>query len=234
MTPSILVLFDVDGTLIWPDGLGRASMHDALHTVFQTAGPIESLPFNGKTDRYITSTLMTQAGVHPEDIDKRFEEVRVAMIDIMQKRIEQQIHDVQPCPGAHDLVRVLKGHDHIVTGLLTGNFKETAHLKIQAASFDPADFPVGAYGGESANRDDLPALAANRAAELTGGTFQGKKIVIIGDTPADVTCGRGVGARSIAVLTGWSDRAIIEAEQPDFIFEDLTDTEGVLAAILAD
>src|SRR2546422_3575711 len=83
-------------------------------------------------------------------------------------------------------------------GLLTGNLAPGAALKLQSAGLDPARFRVGAFGSDSHRRADLPAVAAQRAAALTGRTFAGEDVVIVGDTPEDVACGRPIGARGLA------------------------------------
>lgn len=228
-----LVLFDIDGTLLWPDRAGRDAMSASLERVYGTAGSIDGFRFKGRTDRAIVHALMRAAGLPEETITARFGQIRTVMVEEMNRRLEAGLHDVRPCPGAHALVASLASRDDVLLGLLTGNFKETAHIKLGAAGFDPASFRLGAYGDESESRADLPPLAVGRAADLTGVHFQSKQIVIIGDTADDVTCGRGVGARSIAVMTGWSERAEIEDAFPDYLFNDLVDTQAVLKAILS-
>jgi phosphoglycolate phosphatase-like HAD superfamily hydrolase len=60
----------------------------------------------------------------------------------------------------------------------------------------------------------------------------GEEVVIIGDTPADITCGRGIGARAIAVATGAYTLEDLGAHQPWAVLPDLSDTEAVMTAIL--
>src|SRR5207248_8288877 len=86
-----------------------------------------------------------------------------------------------------------------LVGLLTGNLAPGAALKLRSAGLDPARFRVGAFGSDSPRRSDLPLVAATRAAALTGRTFAGPDVVVVGDTPEDVACGRPVGARALAV-----------------------------------
>jgi phosphoglycolate phosphatase-like HAD superfamily hydrolase len=116
---------------------------------------------------------------------------------------------------------------------VTGNIQETATIKLRHLGYRPEVFRVGAYGADSVDRNDLPPLAVERAYQLTGVRFSGEAIVIIGDTPADVICAQSVGARSIAVLTGWSERDALEAAQPDYLLDDLTNPEQVIRAITA-
>jgi phosphoglycolate phosphatase len=233
MMTKRLVLLDIDGTLLWPDGAGRAAMRGALERIYGTAGEVDRFPFRGHTDRYIVHTLLRAEGLLDDVIGARFDQLGEVMVAELKERLANGEHHIRRCPGALELVLALAARDDALLGLLTGNFYQTAAVKLQAAGFDPALFRVGAYGSEAEGRDELPPLAVARAKELAGAEFAGKQIVIIGDTAHDVTCGRGVGARSIAVMTGWTDRAEIEVAQPDYLFDDLADTKTVLAAIYA-
>ena len=233
MTLKRLVLFDIDGTLLWPDGAGRASMKAALEHVYGTAGPIETYRFGGRTDRQTVRTLLQEAGLSPEQIWDRFEQVGPAMEIALRKALQENRHNIRPCPGAIDLIEVLSAHEDVLLGLVTGNFCQTAPIKLSAAGFDPAVFRVGAYGDEAEARTELPPRAIKRAMQLTGASFRGTQIFVVGDTPDDVLCGHAVGAQSIAVMTGWVERSVLEVHRPDYIFDDLCDAQKVLDTIMA-
>jgi len=106
-------------------------------------------------------------------------------------------------------------------------------MKLEAAGIDSGRFRVGAFGSDSARRADLPAIAASRAEALVGRVPSGHEIVIVGDTPADMTCGRGVGARAIGVATGRHSVSELEASGAYAAFVTLADTAAVLEAIVA-
>ena len=120
-----------------------------------------------------------------------------------------------------------------MVGLLTGNLKAGADLKLRAAAVEPGRFAVGAYGSDSGRRAELPAIAAQRATALVRRPFAGADLVIIGDTPDDVACGRPIGARSVAVATGFYDPAALRAAGANHVFESLADTPAVLDALLS-
>ncbi|MBN1313791.1 MAG: HAD family hydrolase [Anaerolineae bacterium] len=228
-----LVLFDIDGTLLWPDGIGRVSMKSALEQVYGTAGPIGEYRFAGYTDRRTARMLLQEAGLPPEQIWDRFEMLGPAMEAALREALRSNRHDIRPCPGAIRMIDMLASREDVVLGLVTGNLRHTAPIKLAAAGFDPLVFRVGAYGEEAEARAELPLRAIERARQLTGVSFRGAQVVIIGDTPDDVLCGRGVGARSIAVMTGWVERAALEAQCPDYIFDDLSNAQILLDAIMA-
>ena len=118
-----------------------------------------------------------------------------------------------------------------MVGLLTGNVQEGASLKLAAAGIDAARFRVGAFGSDHARRDQLPAIAAARGEKAMGFAPRGESLVIIGDTPADVTCGASLAARAIAVATGSYSSSELRAAGAYAVFEDLSDTRAVVDAI---
>lgn len=225
-----LALFDIDGTLVWPDGAGRASLPAALHRVYGTQGGIDGVVLHGHTDRGIVAEALAAEGISQETIDAHFDTFCRALKEEMIARLPH--HDIRACDGGLQLVERLRERGDVLLGLVTGNFHETAMLKLESAGYRPGDFRVGAYGSESANRADLPPLAVERAYELTGQRFEGPSIVVVGDTPADIACARSVNARTVAVATGRDSVGTLRQHAPDHALPNLVDTQQVLAAIL--
>jgi phosphoglycolate phosphatase-like HAD superfamily hydrolase len=231
-----LVLFDIDGTLLWTDGAGRRAIHRALLAEMGTAGPIETYRFDGKTDPQIVRELLALAG-HPDaETEARIQAVCRRYVELLREELANPAQSTRLMAGVADLLAALGPHEvagQALVGLLTGNVAPGAALKLGSAGLDPARFRVGAYGSDSHRRSDLPAVAARRAAALTGRSFVGPDVVIVGDTPEDVACGRPIGARSLAVATGWYDVAALRAAGAAHAFETLADTAAVLDAIFA-
>jgi len=231
-----LILFDIDGTLLWTDGAGRRAIHRALLLEAGTAGPIETYRFDGKTDPQIVRELLGLAG-HPEATDEqRIEAVCRRYVELLSAELGKPTQATRLMVGVAELLAALEPHEReerAVVGLLTGNLEPGAALKLRSAGLDLARFRVGAYGSDSHRRADLPALAAQRAALLTGRTFTGADVVILGDTPEDVTCGRALGARALAVATGFYDVATLRAAGAARVFSDFANTGAVLDAIFA-
>lgn len=226
-----LVLFDIDGTLLWPDHAGRDAMKIALEALYGTAGPIDSYHFGGFTDRRTVRVLLEAAGLPAEVIWERFPRLGPVMAQAMRERLTHNKHHIRPCTGGPELVAALHTRSDVLLGVLTGNLFETAAVKLEAAGYAAQQFRVGAFGDISENRADLLKHAVEQARQLYGVVVAGQQIVVIGDTPHDITCGREYGARSVAVLTGWNTRAELEAYSPNYLFEDLGDTGAVLDAI---
>ena len=233
-----LILFDIDGTLLWTDGAGRRAIQQALLDEMGTAGPIRDYRFDGKTDPQIVRELMTLAE-HPDaDNETRVRAVCRRYVGLLEAELARPTQATTVMAGVRDLLAALdpvEAAGRALVGLLTGNVAEGAALKLRSAGLDPARFAVGAYGSDARARHELPAIAARRAALHLGGSreFSGDAVVIVGDTPDDVACGRPIGARSVAVATGHYDTTALRATGAHHVFPDLTDTGAVLAALLA-
>jgi len=115
--------------------------------------------------------------------------------------------------------------------LLTGNLISGARAKLSAAGIDPNRFRVGAYGSDHETRAELPAVAQRRAREELGLDVEGRDVVVIGDTPADLSCGRAIGARAIGVATGHYSVEDLLAHEAAAVFQDLSCTADVVEAI---
>jgi len=226
-----IVLFDIDGTLLASDGAGRTAMETALTETFGAAGPA-SYRYGGKTDRLIVRETMRLEGFDDATIDARMPMVLDRYLSELQVHLGGETHAARALPGVAPLLDAVESHDGMVLGLLTGNLMEGAKAKLRAVSLDHGRFRVGAYGSDHEERPMLPPIARARASALLGRDVSGDQLVIIGDTPFDVTCGRGVGARAIAVATGGFGRAELESHGPDAMFDDLADTARVMEAIL--
>lgn len=219
-----LLLFDIDGTLLLSQGLGRAAKARAMLSVFGTDAGVLSYPFGGKTDWQILNELLNPLGWPSATIGEQMAHYQTIFADHMRDLADE--YPTQALPGALDLVQSLSERTDMLLGLVTGNTQQTAPIKLRLAGFDPDLFKVGAYGDESANRNDLPALALQRAIAYTGQAIVPSDVIVIGDTLADVTCARALGAKIVVVLTGFEDHALLIASQPDVILDDLTQFVG--------
>ncbi len=231
-----LILFDIDGTLLGTDGAGRRAIHRALLDETGTAGPIEQYRFDGKTDPQIIGELLALAGKAGAADRACIDAVCRRYVQHLRAELDKPSQTTTLMPGTRELLGALEAHERAgraLVGLLTGNLAPGAVLKLRSAGLDPGRFRVGAYGSDSARRADLPAVAAERAAALTGRAVPGADVIVVGDTPDDVACGRPIGARSVAVATGFYDVAALRAAGAAYVFETLADTARVLDAIFA-
>jgi phosphoglycolate phosphatase-like HAD superfamily hydrolase len=227
-----VVLFDIDGTLLWSDGAGRRAIHAALREVFGGIGP-EAHRFDGKTDKQIVRELMRHEGHDDAHIDANMDALLVRYVEQLHRELHNPEHKPKRLPGVPEVLDALEARDDVTLGLLTGNVGEGAAAKLRAVGIDPSRFLVNAFGSDHEHRPELPAIARQRAAELLGVDIPGDRVVVIGDTPADVTCGREIGARAIGVATGRYSVDELASYGAHAVFRDLTDTQAVVQAIVS-
>lgn len=226
-----VVLFDIDGTLLMSDGAGRRAMERVLLEMFGNTGPT-SYRYGGKTDKLIVRETMRLAGIPDAQVEAAMDRVIAVYLQNLREELSGNANAAKALPGVSALLDAVERHNDLVLGLLTGNVIEGAGLKLRAVQMDPDRFKVGAYGSDHELRPMLPPIAQQRASALLGREVPGHRLVIIGDTEHDMTCGRGVGARAIGVATGGVSRHELELHAPSAVFDDFTDTERVMQAIL--
>lgn len=234
MNPDRLVLLDIDGTILLTAGAGRRAITAALGEHVGEVSSFQHMRFDGKTDPQIVRELLSLAGVAEDRITAAMHGVLQRYVEQLERALAENEGATRLMPGVGELLDALEPHEaegRALVGLLTGNVERGAALKLEAAGLDPGRFAVGAFGSDSHHRPDLPHVAARRAEARVGRAFRGSEIVILGDTPQDVACGRPIGARAVAVATGHYGVDELRAAGAARVFSDLSDTAAVLAAL---
>jgi phosphoglycolate phosphatase len=226
-----LVLFDIDGTLLNSSGMGRAAMQRALSEVFGSSGD-PAYRYGGKTDKQIVRDLMRGEGYSDEHIDSRMNALIELYLEGLHTGAASKLYHVRALDGVVELLDALEPRKDIVLGLLTGNVEAGARAKLTAAGLDPDRFRVNAFGSDHEHRPQLPAIAQRRANEQLGLEIVGERLVVIGDTPADIECGRELGARAIAVASGEYTVDELAKHNPYAVFQSLANTREVLDTIV--
>lgn len=224
-----LLLFDIDGTLLRVHATSRKAVEYALQETFGRALAVEGISFSGKTDPQILEEILHYHGYDLPHKDPRFQQVLRLYTETFLEQLCSE--DVQVLPGVVQLLEQLAQDENLVMGLLTGNLEPTAYHKLAHAGLDDF-FTFGAFGSDHHNRNQLPAIAVERAQAVTNHRFKGQEVVIIGDTHHDICCGRGIGARSVAVCTGRIGREQLVAEKPDILLEDLSCCQTFVETVL--
>jgi phosphoglycolate phosphatase-like HAD superfamily hydrolase len=221
-----LLLFDLDGTLLYANGAGRRAVNAALLKVLGREFDSSDVEFSGKTDPQCLHDSLIAAGLSEEEAAPLVDEAVRHYVEALPDAMPAEMVDA--LPGAHAIVEALarraEEHGDVALGLLTGNTEETAYLKLSRIGLDTA-FDLGAFGSDAADRNELPAIAAKRASERHGRTFAPEDVFVIGDTPRDVACARHFGARAVAVATGHYDRDQLGEHRPDLLLDSLEETD---------
>jgi phosphoglycolate phosphatase len=225
-----LILFDIDGTLLNTQGAGARAFRRAMLEVYQETGPIDDYEFHGRTDPQIARDLLRMAGLEDAEIDRGLDALWAAYLRELEIELDRSGNGTHVLAGVPPLLDALHGTGQHLVALLTGNIEPGARLKLGSAGLW-GRFDLGAYGSDHERRDRLPAVAVRRARDRVGIDFAGRDIVIIGDTPFDVSCGRSLGVWAVAVATGKHTTRELADAGADVVLADLVDTDRVIAAI---
>jgi len=221
-----VLLFDIDGTLLEPAGIGRLCCQRALEDVLGFSVPTDGIAMAGRTDWGIINDLLVHAGLEESEVEDQRDKVFDALArHIAAAAPSSKMHIL---PGVISLLDHLKKDSRFILGLVTGNVQKTVVHKLRAVGINPGLFTFGAFGDEHFDRNTLPALALYRLSQMIGVQVPAERALVIGDTPHDITCAQHAGLKVLSVATGLYDSQELAKYTPDFLLEDLSNTSQVL------
>lgn len=223
-----LLLFDVDGTLINAHGSGGRAWRAASRRLFGEGFDFNGVAFAGRLDHSIYVDLAVHNGI--VDHEARQAEFWAMYLDELPRELERSADRVAVCPGVTELLALLRESfcDRAMLGLLTGNHSGAVPHKLGAIDIDHGWFPIGAFGDEARTRPDLTVLAMKRYAEHTGDAAEPERVIVIGDTPADIDCAKAHGCVAFAVATGPYDAKTLRDAGADYVLQDLRDPKPLI------
>jgi len=229
-----ILLWDIDGTLIRSLQTGGYKVYTipVLEEIFGTSGQLATMHVSGMTDLQIIAEALRDEGFTHEDIRKRIHEVSVRITEEARRVTGNGTPFFQVIPGVREMLDVLDQHPRYRSALLTGNIEAMAYLKMELVGLEKYFSLPGAFGDESHERKDLPALAAERIRNQLKMNLAAEQFIVLGDTPNDIGCAQHFGARAVALGTGrfYSAEELLACE-PDAFLPDLSDTELVLETL---
>lgn len=229
MARKKLLLFDIDGTLLLTGRAGEHALRLAFQERFGVDDDLSSISFAGSTDGAIARQMFAAHDIPPtpENIADLFDGY------VHHLALELPRREGRVLPGIVELLEALHGREDCVLGLLTGNIEKGAELKL--AHYGVWDFfEFGAFADDHVDRNKLGPVAHSRAVEKHGMIFGAQDVYVLGDTPRDIDCARAAGFVAVAIATGSYNEEKLAEHRPDFLFADLSDTRGVIAALLED
>lgn len=222
----MLVLFDIDMTLLTTHGSGIACLTDAGRGLFGPAFTAEGISYGGRLDPLIIHDLLVNAGVDPTP--DHAARLRAGYADRFRAAFERGDARSEALPGAPDLVRSLAAVPGVTLGLLTGNFAETGTLKLEHAGYTMDPFAIRVWGDDSPHtpptRSHLPPVGIERFTTMQRRALGPEQVVIIGDTIHDVSCALDNGCRVLAVATGHDHADRLTNAGAHRVVDDLTRT----------
>ena len=213
-----LVLFDIDGTLVHTGGAGTAAFKKTFAAEFNLHHGTEKMKFAGRTDVSLVREFFRLHGLDETPAHfRQFFDRYVFWLDQILAHSQGE-----PCRGVVPWLAELRALPHPPRlGLLTGNIRLGAEIKLRRFGlWEPFEF--GGFADDDEDRNQIAAAAFRRARRLLGKELQPEEVVVVGDTPWDIKCGRFIGARVLAVATGGSKLEELQRQEPDWAVPDLT------------
>jgi phosphoglycolate phosphatase-like HAD superfamily hydrolase len=231
-----ILLWDIDGTLlrsVRPNSFKDYTI-PMLEEVFGTAGRLHEMQVSGMTDLQIVGEALRDEGFTHEHIRARVHEVRERYMIAMRGVTGNGVEYFRILPGVRETLTAVAEHPRYHSALLTGNIEPAAHLKMELVGLSEFFTLPGAFGDESHDRRDLPALAADRIREFLQLDLAPEQFIVIGDTPNDIACARHFGARALSVATSrmYSVDNLL-ACHPDALLRELSNINNVMETLAA-
>lgn len=220
-----VVFFDIDGTLVHTGRAGVKAFQKVFSTEFGAHDGAEQINFGGRTDVSLVREFFKihQIESSPENFDRFFSRYSFWLDHIIQDSAGV------PCRGVLDFIDELQAlPEPPLLGLLTGNIRLGAEIKLR--HFDMWDlFVTGGFADDSEDRNKIARTAYQRAKRILKGTLKPEEVLVIGDTPRDIECGRAIGARVLAVATGGATLEELQRHEPDWAVGNLSEIKARIA-----
>jgi phosphoglycolate phosphatase-like HAD superfamily hydrolase len=216
--PGRYIFCDIDGTLLRAKGAGRFAFGSAFSEAFDVPVDVSHINFAGATDIRVVEQLLRESELPQDDAKRR------RFFELLPLYLDQSMQADPPVvyPGVVDFLERVSRHWSL--GLVTGNIRACAYLKLKHGGIERYFGEIGGFGDDDGDRNRMAALALERAGRPSGA-------FLLGDTPADIEAARVNGMVSVAVCNGQYDRPRLEAENPDMVVDSFEDAEHLFQAL---
>ncbi len=212
------IFCDIDGTLLRAKGSGRIAFASAFLDAYGVSVDMAHINFAGATDIRVVEQLQRENGVAPDSAKTaRFFELLPQYLDRNMALEPPLVY-----PGVEAFLQRVSKHWNL--GLVTGNIRTCAYLKLRHGGIERYFSEIGGFGDDDGDRNRMAAIALERAGNPSGS-------YLLGDTPSDIEAARSNGMVSVAVCNGQFDRQTLEAEKPDIIVDSFEDAEHLFQAL---
>lgn len=210
---ATVALFDIDKTLIHRSEAHEMGFSHAFREVYGVDASVDMISYHGKTDPGIAREILLSLGLEGPEIESLMDEFLRRLTDYVRKHIHED--EIRLIDGADEFLNTLKGRGALM-GLVTGNLREIACLKLQRVGLDEY-FSFGGFGSDSSSREMLAEIALERC------PLSRSRTILFGDTPYDIKAGRHIGALTIGMASGSYTREDLIEAGADYVFPDFRD-----------
>jgi phosphoglycolate phosphatase len=223
-----LLLFDIDGTLLWAEGATHKAMTKTFQDIFKIQQSLESISFLGRTDPMLFKDMAVKLLGRPLT-DVEYTEVAERYLALLPGELNALV-SFNLMPGIESLLSYLSKRSDIVMGLETGNIEPAAYMKLKRGGID-GFFSFGGFGSDSEDRTKIVRVGIERGRSLNHDIIPDENIFVIGDSPHDITAGKNRGIKTIAVGTGLVAKEKILETAPTYYLKDLSEMPAFLRCI---
>ncbi len=223
-----IVLFDIDGTLIYSGKTGRKALGRVLKELYGWGEDLSGIAVEGRTDPATAkAAFLKYRGEPPTEAE--LSQVFELYVQKLPPEV-QKSETFRVLPGVEPLLEQLSQKTGVAVGIATGNIEAGARIKLERAGLNRY-LPFGGFGSDSPDRTALTRIAIERGRKKLSGAGGLNEILVVGDTPLDVKSGREAGARTVGVATGSWTADDLSRAGADVVLSDLTDTEAFLSLL---
>ncbi|MDR0425074.1 MAG: haloacid dehalogenase-like hydrolase [Clostridiales Family XIII bacterium] len=224
----MLIFWDIDGTLMHCGADGTTALNEAFRRLYGIEGAFSAAGIGGAMDYAVLMRIMGSFGIELSELGR----IKSLYADILEDVLAADAHK-RILPGVEKALEYIEGREGWSSLLLTSNLKSGAEAKLRSVGLSGffGEPLMGGFGDAPGEKWDAFASALAEARAASGKPARPAETVIIGDSVYDIRCAKRVGARHIAVATGWTPEGVLVAEGPDCLLRDLSDTGAVVNAI---
>ncbi len=225
---NILLVWDIDGTLIHCGSCGREALNETFKDLYGIDNAFKYAKIGGAMDSVLLNNIIEKSGISKEDKESIIDKYGKTLMKMLKEYKQNRL-----LPGIKEILEYTKGHHHIYNTLATSNFEIGARIKLDSHGLN-SYFLTGGFGDIEREKWHAVEQAINQTEKHFHISFRKQDIYIIGDTWYDIECANKLGIKSIAVATGWVPYEELVAYHPDFIYRDLSDFNSIMGTILND
>jgi len=217
-----LILWDLDGTLMHCGADGTKALNEAFRKLYGVEDAFSKAGIGHAMDAVILDRIMESNKLDKNELEKVKEEYIVILDDILSRNPDKRI-----LPGVRELLEHIHGSAESYSALLTSNLRIGAETKLKSVGLDRY-FHVGGFGDDYGEKWDAALKGIREAEDRFGVKFENENIYIIGDSIYDIECAKRIEVVSIGVATGWAEYEMLKSEEPDYLYEDLSDWKKLI------
>lgn len=218
-----LILFDLDGTLVYTGAAGRKALTKAITQLYGKEPTYEHNLISGRTDTENFARVY-QLVKHKKPSKTEVKKIYDKYLQLLPQEIKTSVKtkNYKFVPGIKKLLAALAKEKEVLLGLGTGNVRRGVEIKLEPSGLLKY-FSFGGYGEDAFERADMLQAAVKRAEQKFKTKFTPDQVYVVGDTHHDVLAAKACGYHSAAVTCGFGDPKLLQRAAAELQLKDFRD-----------